>query len=454
LHFPRNSVALDRRRFLTGAVASLPVLLQSSARAQDAAPTPIPIRVQTPDLAFVDALETQLSVFQASHGNHGLLLSIVPAEPASDSLLNDLRLNGRRFSGAFVPCWSIPDLVRDDFIAPASPPPAPLPPAIAQLRSYGGEWVATDFDHDCDLLYIRLDMLERAASSIPDTWDDLLGVLDSTELRIALPRTDAAQVVDHVIAMAASYVGEQPFWFHPDSMQPALTSDAHRRALSGWKALAQYAVDAVSTGDLWQSFVDGRAAFLVGSADAFQYFLDAALDPAVIGVSRLPGVRLNDGQVRNVGNTTGANWGGVAIAGLAGAELATEFLGSLAAPDAQNALWTDRQSGVIPAVVDAAASLETAVVSGWPNEPTASWLTALWETQNDPLQLEPLRIAETVRYLQALELRIVAFLEGDVATAAEALELAEGDWNAINEAIDIEIQRDLFVRSMMPPPTA
>ena len=127
----------------------------ASAFAQDAVPTPVPIRIQTPDLAFVNALQRQLSAYRATAEANGLLLSIVSAEPASDSLLNDLRLNGRRFSGAFVPYWLIPDLIRDGFIAPANSPPASLPPAVAQLRSFGGEWVATDFDHDCDLLFLR-----------------------------------------------------------------------------------------------------------------------------------------------------------------------------------------------------------------------------------------------------------------------------------------------------------
>ncbi len=420
--------------------------------AQDVVPTPVPIRIQTPNLAFVDALQMQLGAYQAKSGADNLVLSIVSSEPASDSLLNDLRLKGRRFAGAFVPNWLIPDLVRDGFIVPASPPPLPLPPAIAQLRSFGGKWIATDFDHDCDLLYTRLDMVERTGFVTPETWEDLLGLLDSTGLRISLPRSHAEQVVDHFTAMAACYVGDAPFWFHPDTMQPALAGDAHQRALDAWKGLAQYSVESSSTGDLWQSFIDGRAAFLVGSADALPYMLDASLDPEVIGVSRLPGVRMNDGKARHVGNSTGANWGGVTIAGLDYAGAVVGFFDELATSESQIALWTDTSSGVIPAVVDAAVGMETAAPFGWPNAPSAAWLTAIEETQNNPIQLLPLRIAETGRYLQALEQRIVSFLEGDIASSSEALELAASDWDAINQAIDIEIQHDLFARSSMPPP--
>jgi hypothetical protein len=252
--------------------------------------------------------------------------------------------------------------------------------------------------------------------------------------------------------MAAAYVGHGSFWFHPESMQPALTSAAHQAALNDWKALAGFAVDSSSTGDLWQSFVEGRAAFLVGSADALPFLLSASLESEVIGVSRLPGARSDHGQVRHAGNTTGANWGGVSIAGLPGADSSADFLDRLATPDVQTTLWTDLESGVNPTVVDAGFSLEIAESSGWPSDPTAAWLTAIQETQNNPLQLMPLRIAETARYLLALERRIVGFLDGGLATSTEALQLAASDWDAINQAIDLEIQRELFARSLMPPP--
>ena len=231
MHRPRNAIALDRRRLLTGAVASASAFPWSSARAQEAAPTPVPIRIQTPDLAFVDAIQAQMDIFQSSHSANNLLLSIVSAEPASDSLLNDLRLGGRRFSGAFVPYWLIPDLVRDGFIAPAKPPPVLLPPSLAVLRSFGGAWVATDFDHDCDLLYTRLDLIGQSGAAPTETWDELLAVLKETNSRIALPRTRAEQIGEHFASMAASYAGAGPFWFQPESMDPLISSEAHQNAL-------------------------------------------------------------------------------------------------------------------------------------------------------------------------------------------------------------------------------
>jgi hypothetical protein len=450
----RNRVALDRRRFLTGAVASASALAPFASHAQDAAPTPVTIRIQTPDLAFVDALQRQLTHYQSTNDADALLFSIVPAEPAADSLLNDLRLNGRRFAGAFVPYWLIPDLVRDGFIEPATPPPVPLPPAIAALRSFGGEWFATDCDHDCDLLYTRIDLLEQTGAAQPETWDQLREVLESTGLRIALPRTHSARVVDHFAAMAASYAGEDPFWFDPETMEPAIASLAHQTALEAWNDLQTFAVDATSTGDLWQSFVNGDAAFLIASADAYSYFQLANLDSGVMAINRLPGYRLEDGDTRYAGNVVGTNWGGVTLTGRDGAGAAAGFFDDLALPDVQTSLWTDLQTGINPAIVDPEEALESALTAGWPEKPTDQWVEAISETMNDALQLVPLRIAETQRYLQALEARLIAFLTGSIPTSAEALELAAEDWRAINQAIDVDIQRELFARSLMPTPIA
>jgi hypothetical protein len=89
--------------------------------------------------------------------------------------------------------------------------------------------------------------------------------------------------------------------------------------------------------------------------------------------------------------------------------------------------------------------------AGWPESPTSAWLTALYETVTNPVQLPALRIAETRRYLQALEDRIVPFLASD-DDAAATLAVAAADWTAINEAIGIETQRDLYGRSLMPAP--
>ncbi|HET9658974.1 MAG TPA: hypothetical protein VFP05_01485, partial [Thermomicrobiales bacterium] len=227
----------NRRRFLAGAGVALGIPTGIHAQSADPSPTPIPIRIQTPDLAFADALKGSLVRWSDANAIDDLRLSIVPAEPASDSLLNDARKGIERFSGAFVPNWTIPDLVRDHFILPAPPTLAPLPLAIAQLRSFGGGWFATDLDHDCDLLYFRQDQLDSAAFEPAETWNRLLEQAeefgDLGMGGVGIPTTHAQQVVDHFTAMAASVVlgsdPPSPFWFEPDSMAPAIASADHQR---------------------------------------------------------------------------------------------------------------------------------------------------------------------------------------------------------------------------------
>ena len=469
---PAKTSVVERRRFITGAVgiATAGMLGVRSGEAQTVAPTaiPIPTRIQTPDLAFADPLLQLRNAWAEAKGADDVILSIVPAEPASDQLLTDARSGTQRFSGAIVPNWLIPDLVRDAFITPLTAPPEPLPASITQLRSFGGQWVAADLDHDCDLLFYRQDLLDHANLTPAETWDDLLQqcTTRSTERigSIALPVTHAQQVVDHYVSMAAPYVlaGTAPakFWFDEESMEPVIDSGAHRQALETWLALSQTTPEILrggSTGDLWQALLDGSVAYLVASADFLPFALDQGIDPGVLGIARLPGVRTDDGTVARAGNVTGASWGGVVMSSAseqASGESA-DLLRTFAQTGSQQALWTNQASGIIPAPVtttDIESFSAQLASAGWDAAISTRWLQALQATFGDPVQLAPLRIAETRRYLDALERRIVALLSGVGSSAAEALDLAAQDWRAINNEIDIEVQRALFAQSLMPPP--
>lgn len=458
-----RSVLFDRRQFLTGAgLASIGSAFTTTTHAEAPSP-PLPVRIQTPDLAFAEPLRQLLGQWSRDHESN-LKLSIVPAEPASDSLLNDARTGQARFSGAIVPGWLLSDLVRDGFIVPATPPPTPLPSAIAQLRSFGGAWVATDFDHDCDLLYYRPDLLAEQGLSPAQTWDELLNqsieLFDRIGGGTALPQTHAQQVVDHFASMAAVFVmsdsTQDRFWFDPETMQPAIDSDSHIQALDRWRALARTTplpLRSGSTGELWQSLLDGTTAYLLAPASFFPYAVDRGAVGETIGVSELPGLRANDGTIARVGNATGPNWGGVVLS-RAGEKSRTEirsFLLEISKPASQTALWSDPSTGMAPAV-SGSAELVFREEAGWPEHTTSSWLDAIRRTLNNPTQLPPLRIAETRRYLQALEDRIVPFLASENSSAADTLSEAAKSWDEIDRAIGIEIQQRLFEQSLIPAP--
>lgn len=445
--------------------------------AQTAVPTPVPVRIQTPDLAFADALQQSLATYGKSGESSGLTLSIVAAEPASDQLLNDARGGGRRFSGAFIPQWLVPDLVRDNFVLLAEPPPAPLPLPVAQLRSFGGNWVATDLDHDCDLFYFRRDLLEdskhretySAATGTPlgppATWDELeqQASFFASEIGggIALPQTHAQQVVDHFASMTASFVidatNANTFWFDPESMEPSIGSDGHNQALETWRRLARTTPAPLregNTGDLWRAFLDRSVAFLIASSDFLPFALEQGADPGIIGIAALPGRSTDSGVVVSAGNTTGASWGGVVMRDATESAAVARFLDELTTTETQQRLWSDASTGITPAVTPETASSQARALesAGWPDELSASWLQAIQATFSNPVQLPNLRIAETRRYLQALEDRIVPFLAGESGTAAETLHSAADDWRQINDAIGIDVQRDLYSRSLMPAP--
>ena len=137
---------------------------------------------------------------------------------------------------------------------------------------------------------------------------------------------------------------------------------------------------------------------------------------------------------------------------MASGQTASGSLEYLAEPAAQRSLVTDPTTGATLAAAGSVTTQEALEVSGWPESLTRLWLQAIDATFSNPVQLQPLRIAETRRYLLALEQRIVAYLDGEVSSAADVLEAAAEDWRAINDAIGVETQRDLFHRSRMAPP--
>lgn len=453
---------LDRRQLLAGAGGALAGSIMV-ASGRTAPPTPVPVRIQTPDLAFADALRAVLGRWAASGDAANLELAVVPAEPASNLLLDDARSGLGQFSGAFVPSWLIPDLVRDEFIVPAGPPPIFLPPAIARIRSFGGEWVGTDFDHDCDLLYFRVDLLDQAGLPVAQSWEELdEQAQELNELLgggVALPQTHAQQAADHFASMAASVVLPESdptrFWFDPETMDPTIGSEPHIRSLERWRALARTTPEPArsgSTGDLWEALLAGSAGYLIASADFLPYAVARGLSSA-IGVSTLPGSTGNDRTIRRAGNVTGSSWGGVVMRS-ANDRASSEvrgFFEMLAEPETQAELAADPSAGITP-LPHGSNRFDEIAAGGWPAKSTSDWLIAIQDTLENPIQLAPLRIAETRRYLQALEERIVPFMASNDGSASDALAAAADDWMEIHRAIGIETQAELYAKSLTAAP--
>jgi multiple sugar transport system substrate-binding protein len=244
-------------------------------------------------------------------------------------------------------------------------------------------------------------------------------------------------------------------------MSPSIASDGHQRALQRWRELAQYMPNELrdgSTGDLWQAFVEGSVAYLVAQADFFPYAIERGIDPGVLGAMPLPGEKRASGEIISAGNVTGASWGGVTMSSASDRPAAevTAVLRDFAALESQQRLWSDLSTGVTPAPAsqaDAERISSTLAASGWPEAATSLWTNAIGSTFASPIQLPALRIAETRRYLQALEDRIVPFLVSGDGSAADTLSAAASDWDEINAAIGIETQLDLYTRSLMLPPS-
>jgi multiple sugar transport system substrate-binding protein len=463
-----------------------------SVRAQEPPPG---IRVQVPDIALAQTVQSVISRFTEETGFQ-VHIRLVAAESALFTLREDARTGNDDIDSAIVPMWHIGDLLNDELIQPLGPlgdvasgPPIDFDaelPAVRVLRRFGGDPVATPLDADCQLLYFRRDLIEDAAHSrdyhvltgatlrVPETWEELevmaayfaTAGVDGIALHLSQPGLGFWQYL--AAATSITDASSPRFWFDLESFAPAIASAPHVEALALFGRLFATGSPeqlAWSLPEAWNRFVTGQAVFTIAGPDLLTSAIQLErLDREAIGIAPLTGIsRAGDGTPSptadslRTGNALGACWGGVIRNTSRFPQAAWHFLSLLAEATFQKPMGWQPADGVDPGrqaqfpaemVPDGQVSVKAYVAAGFTLDQASEFATSIAATLGNPRQLPYLRIPSAWDYLTALDRRIGEYLTGEQPDPGAALALAAEDFTAITSLHGADRQRERYLRSL------
>jgi ABC-type glycerol-3-phosphate transport system substrate-binding protein len=333
------------------------------------------------------------------------------------------------------------------------------------------------------LLWYRLDEWERRELAPPRTWADYMAAV--TQLRESLgddsPQKATAEPLAEgwgsqlLLARAAGYARSRSFlasWFDGVTMRPLVDGPPFVRALEEiLQTAGGPAALELTPGGAWAQFMSGQALSAItwpttagwprGGESAATPGAEggAALPPRSIGVSELPGANDAYDRVRGTWSPRGADEGEgrVSLAGTAGRLAAVTrrttnrrgtaaLLGWLAGRE-----WGEQVVSASP-YTTLYRHEHLARPAGW-LPPDLALEVGSWyaETVQQALSRTPavqsIRIPGRYRYLAALDTVVAAAVRGEMS-AAEALEQAANEWEAITDELGREAQRIAYRESL------
>ena len=520
--------SISRRRFARAAagigasVAAIGHFARAGGRAQV---TPAPPVVTQPCAAvgcpwtdkdlYVQCIDDEVRLpwdevkaeFQAATGAELFILAD-PSGEAFPKLVYDAISGANAFDAAMIGMSWLGELVAggmvrpyDDFYADAG---GRFPrfdaddelPGVRALRMYDGRRYVVPYDCDCQVLSYRRDLLSDPAHgqafkaeygydlAVPRTWDELrdiaryftgkpLGGDAPTGHGLAMPLAVGGQGVHDFVSLSAPYVigPENPtlYWFDPETMDPLVASEGHRRALERYLELAAFGPAETVNWKLAAAreyFLRGNAVF-TWSGDVVGLAVERnAVVKGKVGTAPLPGTtayvdptsgREYATETPNVvGNTTGASWGGVIMASSDLPDSAYYFLALTAtepkqrfyAARAGDGVDPGRFSQIPPSVLpEGTGSVDIYVAQGWVAADAEEYLKARLATFQNPNQLPLLRIPGAFTCWEALDARLHAAVAGQLSPADALRTLAE-DFRAINEGFGVQAQADAYKKSL------
>lgn len=508
---------LDRRGFVKGAAAigiSAPAiglfLKAADVRAQDAAAPPV---VATGDGTQFAGVEISIAVIDASvkvpldevrpefESATGAKVSIV-AYPIPETLpkfIEDQVTGANEIDGVMIGMWWLGELVAGDFVLPIDDwvaDTATYPdPALADefagvqaLRKYGGKTYVIPFDADGQVLYYRRDLLTDPAHmeayktatgndlGVPKTWDEMVAIatyFNGKDLGTGTPGTGVSmhlktggQGMFHYMSLSAPFIigptNPVHYWFNPETMEPLVKSEGHRRAMQAYLDLAKQGPEAQlgwALGEAWDWFLNGNAVFTYSWGDVAALAVErTSFVKGKIGTAQLPGTlayinaltgeETATPEVNYAGNTTGGSWAGVVAKNSANAEATYYFWALMATIPKQQFYAARGTDGVDPGrlsqmpadVVDGGTgNIEAYLSQGWDETDAKEYTRAYYDSFANPNQLPYLRIPGTSEYWNALDIRLAEAVSGG-QTPEQALEAMYGDFNEITDRLGLDAQ--------------
>lgn len=432
--------------------------------------------------------------------------------PLADQLsktMFDLRTNAGQYDGFMEGAWYMGEYVTPGFIRPideyiADPrfphwDPDWMPPALAEIHQWEGQWYATMNDSDGQVLYWRDDILsdpkwqarykEETGEEMPypiETWNDVIDIAaffdgknwdnndDKADDGVVMHYRVNEQGMFHFMSFSAPYVvmpgdtvdrGTNNYWFDPETMEPLINQPGHVHALEKLIELSQYGPDAQAAWDLgtaWDWFLRGKSIFVFSWGDVGSLVQDEARSniKGTLGVSVIPGTHrtydMNAGEWHEwdephvVGNTVGGSWQGVISAQSDNPE-AVYSLYALMATEPFS-LWNVYRgwTGVDPGTSihflpsqGGTASIEGYLENGWSESDARAYTQAYHDNFFSETFFQYLRINGTEEYWRALDENLNAAIVGDM-TAKEALDASYEQFQQITDRRGREDQLEQY----------
>lgn len=435
----------------------------------------------------------------------------IPIGELREKIFIDLMTETGFYDAIVGPSWFYGDYIANDWIIPIEDyfidPRMPawdresivLP--IRELYMWGDTWYGFNNDHDGQVLYYRLDILNdpdwQAAFKEekgfdmpvpPQTWEEVYEVCDffngkdwngdgTPDYGIAMHLKVGGQGHFHYMAFSAPYTvapapGDDPtrvtryhnlYWFDPETMEPLIDSPGHLEALkmlmklAGTGPAAMYGWD---LGEAWDAFLRNKAVmtFSWGDVGSLAQLPEHSEIMGKLGVAPIPGSeRYYDlenqewVEERNfVANTVGASWHGVISAYADNPDLAAYFLSWQATPEINNWNVVWGWTGIDPGTLydffppEGYASIEDYVATGYHEEDARQFVNAYMDMwYHYPLRQTYLRIPGTPEYWEVWDIHLSEAVVGMVPPE-EALRRCAQEWNDITDRLGREQQKEIY----------
>ncbi len=366
-------------------------------------------------------------------------------------------------------------------------------PAMRTLYSWQGKVYGVLFDGDCQILYYRRDVFDKAENqqkfkdkvgydfpNPPKTAKEMYDVANfftgwdwngdgQNDWGIALHAKVNEQGFFHFLTLAAPYVcspNNKYFWFNPETMKPLINSEGHLRALEEYvKFLPCGPKEAISwtLGQGWNLFLAGQAVMEPTWGDLPTFAQDAKESKVrgKVGATIIPGTteaydpiksQWDKFDLNSCGNVNGGSWHCVISRFSKKKDPTYDFLAFMATK--KNALYncTHGFTGVQPGMKFeyfppvGTGKVEEWVEQGWDPDEAKRYLDAYYQNLSLPVQESYLRIPGAAEYWHELDVRLSAVLAGQTQPKA-ALDDCSQAWERITERYGRDKQKKLYAES-------
>jgi multiple sugar transport system substrate-binding protein len=355
--------------------------------------------------------------------------------------------------------------------------------------TFNGKVYTIPLDGDFQMVYYRIDLLEKAGLKPPQTWDDYLAIAKALNGKdfmgdgkpgygSCIAKKRNAQSYWMITSVAAGFIQTlgtaQGAFFDRETFKPLVNNDAFKKALEIYKETTKYGPpDEINldVGDTRSLFTSGRCALSIDWGDIGTLAVDKATSKVQdkVGAVILPGTKevldrasgklvpcdakLCPYAINGINHAPFAAYGGWSGAINAAAAAKTKdaayaYLSYMSQPAQSNIDVTIGITGFNPYRLSHFTDLGPWLKSGMSEMAAKNYLGAIKASLDSPNMVLDLRIPQNQRYQQiVLDTAIGRMLAGELTVAQTAAEIEKG-WNEITQELGKDAQLKAYQESL------